>query len=534
MLKRRVWKPIAASLFTIVLLSVLILFYMLLRVDFLIPEYLILVVAVFILFLYLIGVLLFYGIRRKRSTARRIRRIFGVILSVIMIAGCISGSIMLLRIDQAKSSVTKVGSGIRALIGVYVKKDDPAQSLNDLADYPVAVLIPGNERINSNYALGKIAESTGNLLAASEYPGITDAAKALRDGDVRAMAVNESYLSLLKDSESLKGFSDELRLIDEIAVPITATQDNTPELIGGEDSSASSGPPEPTPTPVVTPEPTPVPVYGEDDTLIFYISGIDRWGDEIANSHSDVNILVAVNAKTKQILVVNTPRDYFIENPALGGGDKLTHCAFQGVSNSMAALEKLYGIHINNYARVNYNGFVRFIMAIGDSITIDNPVAFRTADNYFEAGQITLTGYQALDYARERHAFANGDLGRGQNHVRIILAVIDKLKSSGVSLLLNYSEIIDTMAGAFETDLTSSQISDLVKIASRDLSSWDVKTYAVSGSSGKRVTASGGSEPLYIIYPKFDTVEFASSLFSMISEDQLITDEILSGKPSNY
>ena len=75
MVKRRVWRPIASAIFAVTVIAAALFFYSLLKVDILIPEILLLVAAVLLLLLYVAGVLRFYGLRRKRSVARRVRRI---------------------------------------------------------------------------------------------------------------------------------------------------------------------------------------------------------------------------------------------------------------------------------------------------------------------------------------------------------------------------------------------------------------------------------------------------------------------------
>ena len=50
----------------------------------------------------------------------------------------------------------------------------------------------------------------------------------------------------------------------------------------------------------------------QKDTFNIYISGIDSYGDVNSLTRSDVNIIVSVNPKTHQILMINIPRDYYI------------------------------------------------------------------------------------------------------------------------------------------------------------------------------------------------------------------------------
>ncbi len=537
MLKKRYWKPIAGILFLIMLLAAVLFFYYLLITDLLIPEYLALVAAVVVLFVYVSGVLLFYGMRKKPSSHRRIRRIIGVLLAILTSVFCLLGAYLLSGIKTAKEEVVKTETDTpRAVIGFYVKNDDPAQSLEDTADYHYGVLLLGDEGLNSNYALGQINDRLRKELSIESFPGITDLAAALRDGRIQVLAVNKSYISLLKDTETYADFSNEIRLLDAVEVPSTVSLDNTKLFIGkAEEVETVIAQEKAKIEKQKTRSETAQSKYGENDSLVFYISGIDTRESEMSNTRSDVNILVAISPKTHQILLINTPRDYYVMNPALGGNDKLTHCGHQGVSNSIAALETLYGIHIDNYCRLNFNGFIKLVDEIG-GITLDNPSAFWDYKHkfYFEAGQITLNGEEALAYARERSAFADGDISRGNNQMRVIAAMIDSLKTSGATVLSNYTTILDSLAGSFETDLSSSQISDLVKIASVNLRGWEVKHYSVSGYSGMGVTASGGSEPLYFIFPKADTVNFASQLLKLTINHEVITDELLASAPSPY
>lgn len=67
------------------------------------------------------------------------------------------------------------------------------------------------------------------------------------------------------------------------------------------------------------------------EPFVVYCSGIDARVDDIsAKSRSDVNILAVVNPTTKQILLVNTPRDYYLPLARNGELDKLTHAGLYG------------------------------------------------------------------------------------------------------------------------------------------------------------------------------------------------------------
>ncbi len=541
MLKRKKWIPIASAVFAITVLAVAVFFISLLKVDVLIGEILLIIAAVMALLLFVAGLLLFKGLHRKRSAMRRIRRIIGLVLCLVVVFCSVFGTILMHNVEKTKTQISNAKSDEqpRSIVGVYVTDGDGAQKLSDMGAYTFAVLGElGAEKLNSNYAIGAINNAIGAEVKTVSYPGITDAASALRNGDVQAMVVSKTFILLLEDAENFAEFAETLRLVDEIPVPYNATLENTPIVIASIAAAPEDPDTTPAPTPVPTPSPTPAPLFGEDQTLVVYLSGLDKWEAGASNIHSDVNILMFINSKTRQVMLINTPRDFYMVNPALGGYDKLTHCGIQGVYNSIEALERFYNLDIDNFARVNFTGFEQFVDSIG-GITLDNPVEFTgDAPGYrpvrFPVGELHLNGEEALVYSREREPFGDGDLGRGRNQLRVLTAILDNIKKNGASVLMNHAQILEAMGNCVDTDFTSDQISDLAKLATRYLNEWDIKSYGVIGDTGMAVTASGGTEPLYIIWPRQNSVDFAVRLMNMIQNDEIITDEVLAEAPLPY
>ena len=49
------------------------------------------------------------------------------------------------------------------------------------------------------------------------------------------------------------------------------------------------------------------------EPFVLYLSGVDTRGDLTEKARSDVNIIAAVNPVTKQVVLINTPRDYYVD-----------------------------------------------------------------------------------------------------------------------------------------------------------------------------------------------------------------------------
>ena len=182
------------------------------------------------------------------------------------------------------------------------------------------------------------------------------------------------------------------------------------------------------------------------EPFVVYLSGVDTRGELTENARSDVNILAVVNPVTKRVALVNTPRDYYVDLAGTDSKDKLTHAGLYGVETSMETLGNLYGIEVDHYVRINFAGFMDIVDALGGVdvysdytfTSVGSPGYYDPTD--FVEGWNHLDGPAALAFARERHAFATGDIQRGINQMKVINAMLEKIKSP--ALLTSYSRLL--------------------------------------------------------------------------------------------
>ena len=148
------------------------------------------------------------------------------------------------------------------------------------------------------------------------------------------------------------------------------------------------------------------------DPFNICITGIDVRGTIDEQGRSDVNMIVTVNPKTEQILLTSIPRDYEIYMPDKDNAmDKLTHTGFYSVDTTIAAEENLLDTTINYYVKVNFTTVMMFIDAIGGIDVYSEYEFYPVKRDWWkvEKGWNHMNGRQALAFARERKAFADGD-----------------------------------------------------------------------------------------------------------------------------
>lgn len=320
-------------------------------------------------------------------------------------------------------------------------------------------------------------------LSTEEYNDLNQLADALLDHEIDGIILNEAYLGLYEDSEEYADFPKSLKIL------YTQTTENVVE----------------------TSEPV-------GEVINIYISGSDTRDKSLpARSRSDVNIIASVNTKTHEVLLLSTPRDYFVPLSISDGiPDKLTHAGIYGVEVSMDTLSMIYGIDIDYYFRINFTGFVDIIDALG-GIEVDSDYAFRDWDGkfWFEEGLNSLNGEQALAFARERHAFPDGDFQRGRNQMKVITAVMDKALSP--SILTSYTSILDSVQGYMETNIPYDFMAKMVRQQLSDNKSWDIQSFSVTGTGDYQIPYSD-SQPASVIIPDDASIEEAKEKLAQVAD----------------
>ena len=220
-----------------------------------------------------------------------------------------------------------------------------------------------------------------------------------------------------------------------------------------------------------------------------YVAGGDKRGSISKVMNTDVNMVVTVDPVNHKLLLTSIPRDYYVILPSKGENayDKLTHAGYYGVQESIRAVEKLLDIDINYYAKVNFTTIEKVVDAIG-GIDVNSEKSF-TEDNsfpkmyyHFKKGINHLNGSQALAFARERHAFSDGDVQRVKNQQRVIDAIIKKMTSS-TTLMSSYTSILESISANFATNLDRQSISRLVKAQLADMRGWESESQNLVGFS---------------------------------------------------
>jgi len=183
-------------------------------------------------------------------------------------------------------------------------------------------------------------------------------------------------------------------------------------------------------------------VAGAKNLLI--LGSDTRDPDNTSGSRSDTIILAHLPKGRQSAQLISIPRDTWVYIPKSkdgqhGGREAKINAAFAwgGIPLTVQTVEKYTGVRIDNVALVDFAGFAEIVDALG-GVDIDVEQAFTSTHSLlpggrreFKAGKQTMDGAMALDYARERYAFADGDFARIRHQQQVIKAILDKAVSGG-------------------------------------------------------------------------------------------------------
>ncbi len=426
--------------------------------------------AVFILILALDAVVMILLNSRKEKT---VKRKAGTVLSALLIIGFAVGSYYLYSTYSMFGNISDEDRQTEDF-HVIVLKDSEYEKIEDIKGK--TVYVTENETDTYREAKGRLmSEAEVKYEADGSY---LDIGHKLVDekGEMHNSIIFVNNTSYEMQCEEIDGFEKGSKIIYTVSVDISSS-----DIAKRIDVTR--------------------------DPFNIYISGIDTIVSIDKVSRSDVNMIMTVNPKEKEILLTSIPRDTYVTLHSYGAKDKLTHSGIYGIEETVTTAEDWLDIDINYYIRVNFTTLMDIVDVIG-GVDVESAYAFSSSVSGYSYSEGTnhLDGEGALYFARERKSLNGGDNERIKNQQRVLKGIIEKVTSSTV-ILTRYTQLLNAVGDKLQTNLTDKDISELVKMQLADLGGWSIKSISVEGKGKTAETYSMGSRGLYVMEPDADSVE---------------------------
>ena len=375
---------------------------------------------------------------------------------------------------------------------VLVKNNSNYQDIKDIESKSLGYY--NDNSTATKKALSTLREKFVNTDNES-YGNLESLGSDLLDGSVESILVEDSQKIKLdnagnstKENNLIKDFTNKTRVLKTFTVKIKLASDKTD----------------------VT-----------KDVFNIYISGMDEYGKVASVSRSDVNMIITVNPKTRQILLTNIPRDYYVQlHDTTGYKDKLTHAGNYGIDTSVATIEDLLGIKINYYVKVNFSSLVNIVNALG-GVEVYSEYDFQSWNGYnFSKGYNKVNGKEALSFVRERKTFNEGDNQRGKNQQAMIEAIFRKCTSPGI--IVKYNSLLNSLEDSMITDMPMKSIKKLAKMQLVNNEKWTITSNSLSGTGSSEYTYTYPYQALYVTVADEESIKLSKELISKVTEGEIL------------
>ena len=456
---------------TIQVIASVALLFLLFKLGVVPTKYMIILVVV----LALLALLMYFFMKpAKGKHAVNARQSIGKIISLVLSIVLLIGSVY---VAKGSSTLNKISGADTKTVhyAILVLKDSKIKSLSDIKNESIEYNLQYDAKKDMNQIIAKAKQEQSSISYDETSNDYSKLADDLYNNTVHAILVNTAYNGMFEEAH--ENFANETKEIWSYEV-------DTEVKSFAKDVDVTSKP------------------------FTIYISGIDTYGKVSSVSRSDVNMIVTVNPKTKQVLMSSIPRDYYVTLANKGKKDKLTHSGLAGPENTVKTMDNFLGIDINYYARVNFTSLITMVDALGGIDLVPDATFTTTSDtkvSFKEGVSKHINGQEALAFARERYALGGGDNTRVKHQQDVLMAMLKKMMSPAI--ITNYSSVLNSIAGSFETNMASSDITALIQMQVNDMASW---TFVQKQFDGKGVMQTGGAympnNKLYYMIPDDSSV----------------------------
>lgn len=463
----------------LLLISSLVLLGVVLYIDILPMKYLLALGGVLLLVNFILGFFLFRKNVKKKP--KRVCAVFAVLFTILFGVGSFFIFKTFGVIDDMSQEYKTY------TYHVLVKNDSSYQKIENIASKTLGYYNDNSE------ATKKAIEKLDTVVKTENdsFGNLDGLGVSVLSGDKDAILVEDSQKTKLEnagnnENNSVSGFKDKVRVLYTFKVKVKLS---------------STG------------------VNVTKDVFNVYISGMDQYGKVSEVSRSDVNMILTINPKTKQILMTNVPRDYYVQlHDTTGYKDKLTHAGTYGIDTSVKTLEDLLGIKIDYFFKVNFSSLQNIVNAL-DGVDVYSEYDFQSWNGYnFTKGYNHVDGKAALAFARERHTFTDGDNQRGKNQQALIEAIFRKCTSS--SIITKYNSLLDSLKDSMITDMPMKSITSLAKMQLKDNASWTITSNSLTGTGSSELTYTYSYQNLYVMIPDEKSVAEAKEKINKVAGDE--------------
>ena len=216
---------------------------------------------------------------------------------------------------------------------------------------------------------------------------------------------------------------------------------------------------------------------GRTNVLIFGTSGFNMQGDEGDGSEhdgaqlTDSIMLLSADQETKDVAMVNLPRDLYVGNTCTSTGkvNEVYFCSNisgdaeeSGAAALSNTMKDIFDVDVQYWIHVDWGALMKLVDGLGGiTVTLDEDIDDDWTGIKATAGvPLQLDGWNAVALARARHGTTMGDFSRGNSQQKILAGVQAKIVNSGLDLGTVLG-VLDAVGSDVRTNLALDEIKSI-------------------------------------------------------------------------
>ncbi|GAB4056259.1 LCP family protein [Catellatospora paridis] len=194
--------------------------------------------------------------------------------------------------------------------------------------------------------------------------------------------------------------------------------------------------------------------------------------DQGGQWRTDTMIIMHIPSSQDRAYLISLPRDLHVYIPkdasATDCGTRKAKLnaayAFGGMPLLVKTVECYASVRMDHVMLIDFGGFTEVVDAIGGvDMKIEKTItSIHKPKRTFTKGTMHLNGAEALDYARQRKQFPDGDFARMRHQQQLLKALLDKAASGGI---LTSPGKLNDFLGAVTSAVTVDQEFKLIDMA---------------------------------------------------------------------
>lgn len=229
----------------------------------------------------------------------------------------------------------------------------------------------------------------------------------------------------------------------------------------------------------------------------------------VQGQRADSIMLLHVPKDGSDAYLISIMRDTWVNIPGYGSAKVNAGLNYGGTDLQVATIEQLLDTRIDHIAEIDFDGFKGLTDSLG-GVDVNVPVGFSSDHYTYTQGPMHMDGDQALEFVRQRYAFADGDYQRVRDQRAYMDGVLQTIKNKGaLNNAANFKNMVETISPYVTVD-QGLDASEIMTIARPFIQSGGAKLHMMTlPNAGTGWSMDGQS---IVVLDQQATSELASSL----------------------